>query len=160
LRAKRAARLRRRALQGSHEHFRTPLYTPLWIEGSVGVLSDEFSVDKWSSREIHKHIVARSLLCDKPSRICRAARSSTSADAQADRGNITNRKSLRRPGHARRIERCSERKFGSWRGIFLLGNRAESGLAGQKQISMEGRDHGETTSVSNCRSRRRLRRGE
>jgi hypothetical protein len=29
-------------------------------------LPDELSIDKWPPREIHKHIVARSLLCDEP----------------------------------------------------------------------------------------------
>ena|ERR1700687_3666727 len=135
LRAKRAARLRRRAPQGSHDSIRTPLYTPLRTTGSIGVLSDELSVDKWLPREIHKHIVARSLLCDEPSRICRAARSGNSADATKDRGNTANRKSFRRPGLTHRMERRSERKFGSWGGVFLLGNRSESGPADRVQIS-------------------------
>src|SRR6266849_3314683 len=68
---------------GSHDHTRTPLYASLWIEGSIGVLSGALSIDKWPPREIHKHFVARSLLCDQPSRICGAACSSISADAKA-----------------------------------------------------------------------------
>jgi hypothetical protein len=142
---------------GSHDHIRTPLYTPLPIEGSIGVLSHALSVDKWSPRKIHKHIVARSLLCDEPSSICRAPRSSISADAKADRRNAANRKSLRRPGHTHRMEKRSQGKFGSWCGVFLLGNSSESGPAGQLQVSMEGTCHGETASVSNRRTARRLR---
>jgi hypothetical protein len=151
---------RRRAAQGSHDSIRTPLYTPLRIKGSIGVLSDELFIDKWPPREIHKHIVARSLLCDEPSGICRAARSGNSADAKKDRRNTSNRKSFRRPGLTHRMERRSERKFGSGSGVFLLGSCSESGPADLMQISMGGRDHGETASISNCRAARRLRRGE
>src|SRR6202022_1363410 len=118
------------------------------------VLSDTFSLHeyKWSPSEIHKHVVPRSLLCDQPSNICRAAGSSTCADAKADRKNTTKRKDPHRPGLRRRMERRSQRKSGSWRRIFLLANSLDA--------SIEGRDHGETSGVSNCRSRRRLRRGK
>jgi hypothetical protein len=130
--------------EGSHDNTRTPLFTSLWIEGSIGVLSSAFFVGKWPPREIHKYIVARSLLCNEPSSICGVARSSISADAKAYRRNITTRKSFRWPGHTRRMERRSEWKYGSWRRIFLLGNPAESGPVGHVQISIEGRDHAET----------------
>jgi hypothetical protein len=145
---------------GSHDHIRKALYRPPRIEGFVGVLSDAISVDKWSPSEIHKHIVARSLLCDQPSSICRAACSSTFADAKADRRHTTNRQGLLRPGLTRRVERRSQRKFGSRRRVFLLGKASGNSPVGQMQVSIEGREHGETSSVSNSRSRRRLRRGE
>jgi len=142
---------------GSHDHFRAPLYTPLPIEGSIGVLSGTFSVDKRPPSEIHKHIVTRSLLCDEPSGICRAASSNTSAHAKADSRNTTKRKGLRRPGLPHRMERRSEGKFGSWRGVFLLGSSSESGPLDKSQTGMGGREHGETASVSNSRSGKRLR---
>jgi hypothetical protein len=146
--------------EGSHDHIRTALHRPPRIQGSVGVLSDAVSVDRWSPSEIHKHIVARGLLCDQPSCICGAACTSTFAYAKADRRNTTNRQGLLRAGLPRRKERRSERKFGSWRRVFLLGNSSESRPVGQMPVIIEGRDHGETSSVSNCRSQRRLRRVE
>jgi hypothetical protein len=109
-------------LQGSHDRIRTPLHTPLPIRGSLGLLSNELSMEKWPPREIHKYIVARSLLCDQPSGICRAARSGNSAHAKENCRNTTKRKSFRRPGLPHRMERRSEWKFGSWGGVFLLGN--------------------------------------
>src|SRR6202022_1227397 len=108
---------------GSHDHIRTALYRPPRIEGCFGVLSDAISVDRWSPGEIHKHIVARSLLCDQPSSsICWAACSSTFGEHPADRRNTPHPQSLLPPGLPRRVERRSERKFGSWRRVFLLGN--------------------------------------
>src|SRR5437016_3073422 len=77
---------------------------PRSFKGSMGVLSEELFIEKWTPRKIHKHIVARSLLCDKPSRICRAARSGNSADVQEHCRSTTNRKSVRRPGLTHRVE--------------------------------------------------------
>ena len=137
---------RRRAAQGSHDSIRTPLYTPLRATGSIGVLSDEFSIDKWPPRKIHKHIVARSLLCDKPPRICRAARSGNSADAQEDRRSAANRKSFRWPGLTHRMEGRSKRKFGSRSGVFLLGNCSR-----KRSSRSEANKHGRIGPWRNCK---------
>jgi hypothetical protein len=53
------------------------------FEGAVGTWCNDFSVDRWSPREIHKHIVGRSLPCDERSSVCRAACLNTSADTNA-----------------------------------------------------------------------------
>ena len=82
----------------SYEHIRSPVFTPLWIENSISFLPGSFSVEKWSRSEIRKYIIARGLLCDEPSGVCRAACPRTSADAKTDRRNTSNRKSLHWPG--------------------------------------------------------------
>ena len=115
-----------------HDHFGTSLYIPLRMEGSLGVLSDALSADRWSPSEIHEYIVARSLLCDEPARICGSAGSSISADAPANRRNPAHRKSLHRPGLPHRMDRGSQWKLGSWRRVFLLGGSSETDPVGQR----------------------------
>ena len=106
----------------SHDKVRTPLFTPLRNEGSFGVLSGALSSDKWARGEIPKYIVARRLLCDEPSRICRATSPRAAADAKTDRWNPGNGASLHGPSLTRRNRRRTGRKFGSWRRVFLLGD--------------------------------------
>ena len=83
--------------RGSHDHTGSSLFPPLWIESRAGVLPGSLSIEEWPPSEIHKYIVARSLLCDQASGICRAACSRAFANAKTDRGNATDRKSLHRP---------------------------------------------------------------
>src|SRR5580700_3617790 len=81
----------------SHDHTRSSLFTPLWIQSSFAFLPGSLSIEKWSPSEIPKYIVARGLLCDQTSGICRATCSRPSANAKTDRRSTSDRKSLHRP---------------------------------------------------------------
>lgn len=144
----------------SHDKVRTPLFTPLRNEGSFGVLSGALSSDKWARGEIPKYIVARRLLCDEPSRICRATSPRAAADAKTDRWNPGNGASLHGPSLTRRNRRRTGRKFGSWRRVFLLGKPLGDVPADQAQKRVEERGHNEPSRFSSGRSATRLCRGE
>jgi hypothetical protein len=136
----------------SHDQIRTSFYIPQRVKDSAGVLRDTLPFDKYtrSPSETYKHVVARSLLCDEPSRVCMAARSSPSAHAKADRKNTTKRTNLHRPCPSGGMERHSAREVRNWRRVFLLANYGREPLI--KSGNPEEGDHGETASVSNCRS--------
>ena len=81
-------------------------------------------------------------------------------NAQANHRNITNRKSFRRPREIRCVERPSERKLGNWHRVPIPENSPESSPVNTAQVSSERRNHGETSSVSNCRPQSQIRRGK